>query len=188
MDGQRINMFLFLYSQLMSQWRDRNNDKNLPCLHSQLQVNRNTRWLTCLLHAKFSIWLWPHSMQVFLFTHFLVSRFFFFLILFLYFWLHWVFIATCGLSLVAARGGYSLVLGFWWAGFPLRGLLSLQSTGPRACRLQELGCKGLVAQRHVGSSQTRDWIVLCTGRQMLNPWAKRRILSWCFMLLYISSS
>ena len=30
--------------------------------------------------------------------------FFFFLI---YFWLHWVFIAACGLSVVAARGSYS---------------------------------------------------------------------------------
>ena len=27
--------------------------------------------------------------------------------LFIYFWLHWVFIAACGLSLIAASGGYS---------------------------------------------------------------------------------
>ena len=29
--------------------------------------------------------------------------------LFLFFWLHWVFIATLGLSVVGASGGYSLV-------------------------------------------------------------------------------
>ena len=28
--------------------------------------------------------------------------------LFIYFWLHWVFTAVCGLSLIAASGGYSL--------------------------------------------------------------------------------
>ena len=33
----------------------------------------------------------------------------YFLIYFLYFWLCWVFIAVCGLSLVVASGGYSLV-------------------------------------------------------------------------------
>ena len=29
--------------------------------------------------------------------------------LFVYFWLHWVFMAACGLSLVVASRGYSLV-------------------------------------------------------------------------------
>ena len=29
---------------------------------------------------------------------------------FIYFWLCWVFVAACGLSLVAARGGYSVVV------------------------------------------------------------------------------
>ena len=36
---------------------------------------------------------------------FLKNKFIYFL--FIYFWLHWVFIAACGLSLVAASGGYS---------------------------------------------------------------------------------
>ena len=36
--------------------------------------------------------------------------FFFFKDLFIYFWQHWVFVAACGLSLVAARGGYSSLL------------------------------------------------------------------------------
>ena len=32
------------------------------------------------------------------------------IILFVYFWFHWVFIAVCVLSLVAVSGGYSLVV------------------------------------------------------------------------------
>ena len=58
--------------------------------------------------------------------------FFFFLIhiiLFIYFSLHWVFVAARGLSLVAARGDYSLL---WCVGFSLRWLLLLQSTSPRS--------------------------------------------------------
>ena len=35
--------------------------------------------------------------------------FFFNINLFIYFWLRWVFVAVCGLSLVAASGGYSLL-------------------------------------------------------------------------------
>ena len=51
-----------------------------------------------------------------------ISFFFFFF----YLWLRWVFVATCGLSLVAAsRGYYSL----WCAGFSLHWILLLQSTG-----------------------------------------------------------
>ena len=48
---------------------------------------------------------------------------------FIYLWLRWVFVAACGLSLVAASGGYSSL---WCAGFSLRWLLLLQSTGSRA--------------------------------------------------------
>ena len=35
------------------------------------------------------------------------SSFFKNVFLYFYFWLHWVFVAACGLSLVAANGGYS---------------------------------------------------------------------------------
>ena len=49
-------------------------------------------------------------------------------IYFIYFWLHWVFIAVCGLSPVVARGGYSLL---WCTGFSLWWLLLLRSTGSR---------------------------------------------------------
>ena len=48
--------------------------------------------------------------------------------LFIYFWLHWVFVAAHGLSLVAASGGYSLLQ---CAGFSLCGFCLLRSTGSR---------------------------------------------------------
>ena len=44
---------------------------------------------------------------------------------FIYFWLRWVFIAACGLSLVAPSGDYSLLQ---CAGFSLQWLLLLRST------------------------------------------------------------
>ena len=46
-----------------------------------------------------------------------------FINLFIYFWLRWVFVAAHGLSIVAARGGYSLHNCEWCAGFSLRWLL-----------------------------------------------------------------
>ena len=49
------------------------------------------------------------------------------LILFIYFWLHWVFVAACRLSLVAVSGAYSSLR---CAGFTLQWLV-LWSTGSR---------------------------------------------------------
>ena len=51
-----------------------------------------------------------------------------FILFIFYFWLHWVFVAVCGLSLVAASGGYSSLR---CAGSSLQWLLLLQSTGSR---------------------------------------------------------
>ena len=48
--------------------------------------------------------------------------------LIIYFWLHWVFVAAHGLSLVAASGGFSSLR---CAGFSLRWLLLLRSMGSR---------------------------------------------------------
>ena len=56
--------------------------------------------------------------------------------LFIYFWLHWVFVAACGLSLVAASGGYSLLQG---VGFSLRWLLLLWSMGSRRAGFSSCG-------------------------------------------------
>ena len=57
-----------------------------------------------------------------------VYLYLFILNLFIYFWLHWAFIAVHGLSLVAVSRGYSLLR---CAGFSLRWLLLLQSIGSR---------------------------------------------------------
>ena len=51
-----------------------------------------------------------------------------FIYLFIYFWLRWVFVAACRLSLVASSGGYSSMR---WAGFPWQRLLLLQSMSSR---------------------------------------------------------
>ena len=57
-------------------------------------------------------------------------------ILFISFWLHWVFVAACGLSLVVASGGCSSL---WCAGFTSGGSraleLRLSSCGMRALLL-----------------------------------------------------
>ena len=53
-----------------------------------------------------------------------------------FFWLHWVSVAARGLSLVAAKGGYSSL---WCAGFSLRWLLLLRSTGSRCAGFSSCG-------------------------------------------------
>ena len=67
----------------------------------------------------------------------------------------------------------------------IRWFLLLWSTGSRcmgfiSCGMwaQELWHMGLVAPRHVESSQIRDWThVPCVGRQVLIPHATREVLS-----------
>ena len=67
-----------------------------------------------------------------------VFIYYFKLYLFIYFWLRWVFVAACGLSLVAVSGGYSSL---WCAGFSLRWLLLLQSTGSRRAGFSSCGAR-----------------------------------------------
>ena len=109
-----------------------------------------------------------------------------------YFWLHWVFVAARGLSLVAASGGYSWLQ---CVGFSLRWLLLLRSMGSRRAGFSSCGMlaqqlwlvgsraeaqllwrTGLVAPQLVGSSQTRARTrVPCIGRQILNHCATREV-------------
>ena len=63
--------------------------------------------------------------------------FYFIIYLFIY-WLCWVFVAACGLSLVAASGGYSLLQ---CVGFSLRWLLLLRSTGSRRAGFSSCGTR-----------------------------------------------
>ena len=59
---------------------------------------------------------------------FLISFYSILKFLFIYFWLHWVFIAAHGLSLVASSKGYSSL---WCVGYSLLWLLLSRSTGSR---------------------------------------------------------
>ena len=75
------------------------------------------------------------------------------------------------------RAGFSLVAvsrhssSWQCAGFSLRRLLLLRSTGSRACGLQQMWCTGLVSPSHVESSWIRVGThVPCIGRQVLNHW------------------
>ena len=88
--------------------------------------------------------------------------FFFKFVLFIYFWLHWDFVAACGLSLVAASGGLLFVvvcgllievashcgawaLGTWASVVVARGL---SSCGSRALEHRLSSC-GKIGRAHV---------------------------------------
>ena len=66
--------------------------------------------------------------------------FFFFFNLLIYFWLHWVFVAACGVSLVGARRGYSSLR---CVVFSLRWLLLLRSMGSRCAGFSSCGTRAL---------------------------------------------
>ena len=90
------------------------------------------------------------------------------------------FVAVCGLSLVAGTGSYSLVPGTSrYCGF-FCGAWTLEhwsSTG---------GTQAWAALQHVGSSWTRDQTyVPCIGRQILNHWTTREVLSYRFLLITV---
>ena len=69
---------------------------------------------------------------------------------FFFFWLHWVFVAARGLPLVAGSGGYSSLR---CAGFSLRWLLLLQSTGSRRTGFSSCGSRAL--ERRLSSCGAR---------------------------------
>ena len=77
-----------------------------------------------------------------------------FIYLFIYFWLHWVFVAACRLSLVAASGGYSSLR---CVGFSLGWLLLLWSTGSRRMGFSSCGSQGL--ERRLSSCGARAWLL-----------------------------
>ena len=78
---------------------------------------------------------------------------------FFFFWLHWVFVAACGLSPVAESGGFSCC-GAW-------------ALGVRASAVVAHGLSCSVA---CGSSRTRARTCIpCTGRRILNQCATREV-------------
>ena len=107
--------------------------------------------------------------------------------LFIYFWLHWVFVAVRGLSLVALSRGYSWLR---CMGFSLQWLLLLRSSGSRhagsAVVARRLWSAGSVVVAHGLSCSAACGIFLdqgstrvpCIGRRTLNHCATRE----CMML------
>ena len=135
------------------------------------------------------LWVWKR--KIVFRTLFVKEEVFFFLnYLFMYYWLHQIFVALCGLSLVRASGGCSLVV--------VRGLLIVVAALAaehrlEACGLQQLRLPGPGAQaqqlwhmqfvvpQHVGSSRTRDQTgVSRPGRLILNHCTTREVPEHCF--------
>ena len=97
-------------------------------------------WLQKLFKLKFKCFFLMWTIFIYLF----------FIYLSIYLWLHWVFIAVYGLSLAAASGCYSLL---WCAGFSLRWLLLLWSTGSRHAGFSSCGSRAL--ERRLSSCGAR---------------------------------
>ena len=102
------------------------------CSYSVISSTLSSSFLICS-SVSFYLQLFPFSVFfisviVFLISVWLSFKITFFISIFIYFWLHWVFVAVHGLSLVAASRGYSLLQ---CAGFSLWWLLLLPSTGSR---------------------------------------------------------
>ena len=87
-------------------------------------------------------------------------------IYFIYFWLHWVFVAACGLSLVAASRGHSSL---WCAGLSLRWPLSLQSTGSRRAGPSSCGTRGSAVVAHRLSCSSAHGILPDQGSNPCPP-------------------
>ena len=102
----------------------------------------------------------------------------FFIYLFIYFWLCWVFIVACGLSLVAVSRGYSSLR---CAGFSLRWLLLLWSTGSRHTGFSSCGLRAL--EHRLSSCGTRAsllrsmWDLLGPGLEPVSPALAGRFLT-----------
>ena len=78
-----------------------------------------------------------------------------FIYFFVYFWLHWVFIAARRVSLVVASGGYSSLQS---AGFSLRWLLRARALGTRASVVVARGLSSFgsgALERRLSSCGTR---------------------------------
>ena len=186
-------MLIFLYQNLLG--------IDVPFCSTDnnvLYFRRNFLWVYIFHYILYCIWPFPRmsiTYVLYFFSHpYLWSFFFFYLInLLIYFWLCWVFVSVRGLSVVVASGGHSSSR---WAGLSLSWPLLLGAQAPDA-QAQQLWLMGLVAPRHVGSSQTRARTRFpCIDRQILNHWATREALydlfyNECFLdciLIHVTST
>ena len=108
------------------------------------------------------------------------SFFFLIIYLFIYFWLHWVFIAVCSVSLVVENEGCSPVM--------VCGLLVAVAALAREHRLWGTGsvdvAHGLSGPAACGIFLSRDLTcVPCIGRQVLNHCTTKEILSYPLIVL-----
>lgn len=110
----------------------------------------------------------------------------------LFIWLHWVFVAVCGLSPVVASGSHPSLRR---TGFSPQWLLMLWSTGSRHVRLQaawaqQLRCAGLVAPLHVEPPQTGVEPVFpaLAGRFLSTKSPEKSSLFYFFFLDWIVST
>ena len=102
----------------------------------------------------------------------------------------WVGLCLLRLSLAAAHRGYSSwgvraphCSSFSWCGAQAPGTQAQQLQLPSSrAQAQSLWHKGLIAPKHVGSSQTRDQTrVSFTGRRILYHWTTREAQSWGYL-------
>ena len=110
---------------------------------------------------------------------------------FFFFWLHWVFVAGHGLSLAAVSRGYSSLR---CAGFSLRWLLLLRSTGSRREGFSSCGSQAL--DHRLSSCGTRAselcgmWDLPGPGLEPVSPALAGRFLTTappgkpCMLILY----
>ena len=94
---------------------------------------------------------------------------------FIYFWLHWVFVALHGLSLVVASGCYSLLQGM---DFSLQWLLLLWITKLQTFKFQQLQHMGSVVAAH-GLQGTQARVVTAPGPGSCSSEALAHGLSSC---------
>ena len=142
------------------------------CRLQAVYQGMHSTWLSTRTGAKSGHWI---SVQIAVF--FLNFHHYYFKSLF--FWLCWVFIAGPGFTELQ-QAGVTLHCGAWAShcgGFSCYGARAL------ATWAWQLWFVGLVASGHVASSQTRDRTsVPCIGRQILNHWTTREVLTLFFIL------
>ena len=99
-------------------------------------------------------------------------------ILLIYFWLHWVFVVACGLSLAVASGGYSLLrclcFSLWW-------LLLLRSTGSRCTGFSSCGSRALKSRLSSCGARAKllhgMWDLPAPGLEPMSPALAGRFLT-----------
>ena len=101
-----------------------------------LHENRQGKSPFCLAYSGWFAWSTMFVVEVLCYWNFSIFLKNKFIYLFVCFWLHWVFVAARGLSLVAASGGYSLLQ---CMGFSLQWLLLLWSMGSRCTGFSSCG-------------------------------------------------